>query len=85
MKARISQLHKTEAEWLKFSNWTPHAGEIIVYDPDESHPYTRIKVGDEQRTLGELDFFIESSIEERLKQVRFEDTIDGGCITEYID
>lgn len=83
MKARISQLHRTEAEWQKFSNWIPAAGELVVYDPDDQHPYARIKVGDEKHTLEELDFFIDSAIEEVLKQVRFEDSIDGGRITEY--
>ena len=83
MKARISQLHKTEAEWQKFSSWTPEAGEIIVYDPDENYLHARFKVGDGKRTLKELDFFIDSAIEEILKRARFEDFIDGGRITEY--
>jgi hypothetical protein len=83
MKARISQLHMTEAEWLSRSQWTPEPGELVVYDPDDAHPYARIKVGDGVRTLKELDFFIDSAIIEILKQVRFEDSVDGGRITEY--
>lgn len=83
MKARISQLHKTEAEWLKLNSWTPEPGELVVYDPDENCPYARIKVGDGNRTLEELDFFIDSAIIEILKQIRFEDSVDGGRITEY--
>lgn len=83
MKARISQLHMTETEWKKFSNWAPEPGELVVYDPDSEHPYARIKVGDGSRKLSELDFFITSAIEDLLKQVRFEDAIDGGRITEY--
>lgn len=83
MKARISQLHKTEVEWKKYSNYILEPGELVIYDPDENYPYSRIKVGDGQRTLGELDFFVTSAIEELLKQVRFEDSIDGGRITEY--
>ena len=31
----------------------------------------------------ELDFLIDSVVEKTLKQVRFEDSIDGGRITEY--
>ena len=84
MKARISQLHMTETEWLKYSSLIPEPGEFIVYDPDEKHTYARIKIGDGIRTLAELDFFIDSTIEELLKQIRFEDSIDGGRITEYI-
>ena len=83
MKARISQLHMTEAEWQKHSQLVPEAGELIVYDPDSLHPYARIKVGDGTRTLKELDFFIDSAISEILQKVRFEDSIDGGRITEY--
>ena len=83
MKARISQLHRTEAEWQKFSSWIPEPGELIVYDPDVNYPHARIKVGDGKRKLKDLDFFITSAIEALLKQVRFEDSIDGGRITEY--
>jgi hypothetical protein len=83
MKARISQLHMTEAEWLNYSTWIPESGELVVYDPDDIHSYARIKVGDGKRTLQEIDFFIDSAIAEFLKQVHFVDTIDGGRITEY--
>lgn len=83
MKARISQLHMTEAEWQQYFSLIPEPGELIVYDPDNDHPYARIKVGDGIRTLNELDFFIDSAIEEILKRIRFEDSVDGGRITEY--
>lgn len=83
MKARISQLHMTELEWLTYSSLVPEPGEFIIYDPDDTHPYARVKVGDGTRTLKELDFFIDSAITEILKQIRFEDTVDGGRITEY--
>ena len=33
MKARISQLHRTEAEWQKLTSWIPEPGELIIYDP----------------------------------------------------
>lgn len=83
MKARISQLHMTESEWLKYSSLIPEPGELVIYDPDSSHPYARIKVGDGKRTIKELDFFIDSAVAEILKQIRFEDSVDGGRITEY--
>ena len=83
MKARISQLHKTEVEWQKHLQWIPEPGELVVYDPDGIYDYARIKVGDGVHTLQELDFFINSAITDILKQVRFEDTVDGGRITEY--
>lgn len=73
----------TEAEWLRHSAWTPEPGELVVYDPDSSHSYARVKVGDGVRTLLELDFFIDSAIADILKQIRFTDSVDGGRITEY--
>ena len=83
MKARISQLHMTEAEWLKYPSLIPEPGEFIIYDPDDTYQYARVKVGDGKRTIKELDFFIDSVIVETLKQIRFEDSVDGGRITEY--
>jgi hypothetical protein len=83
MKARISQLHMTEAEWQKYSQLVPEAGELIVYDPDKNHDFSRIKVGDGVRALQELDFLLDSAIAAVLKNVRFEDSVDGGRITEY--
>ena len=84
MKARISQLHMTEAAWLQYSSLIPESGELIVYDPDEEHTYARIKVGDGIRTVAELDFFIDSAILKMLSQIRFEDSVDGGRISEYM-
>lgn len=83
MKARISQLHMTEAEWQKHSSLIPEPGEFIVYDSDAEHAHVRVKVGDGVHNIEELDFFVESTILEILKQIRFEDTVDGGRISEY--
>ena len=54
MKARVCNLHKTEAEWIKLNTWVPEAGELIVYDPDAHHNYARIKMGDGVRPLKDL-------------------------------
>lgn len=37
-------------------NFIPAKGEIIIYDPDDSYNYSRIKVGDDQKSLSELEF-----------------------------
>jgi hypothetical protein len=84
MKARVSQLCKTEAEWLKWYNWTPTAGEIIVYKPDETYNYARIKIGDGNTILGKLDFCVSSSLESILNDWHYESLIDGGNILSYI-
>lgn len=80
MKARVSFLHKKEADWIKLSNWIPAAGELVVYDPDENHSYSRIKLGDGIRTVSELDFFIESIIADMLAQHDSTHFIDPGRI-----
>ena len=80
MKARISQLHRTESEWNVLWPWIPEPGELVVYDPDENHKYARIKVGDGIRNLKELDFFIDSAIAEILNNIKFETVNDGGRI-----
>lgn len=83
MKARVSQLHKTEAEWLKYSDWIPEAGELVVYDPDENFRYSRVKVGDGKNKLGALSFSIDAAIAAYLRKHRYEEIIDGGRITDY--
>lgn len=83
MKARISQLYMTEAEQAQWANEVLEPGELVVFAPTTDYPYARLKVGDGKRTLRELDFFIDSAVEEILKQIRFEDSVDGGRITDY--
>jgi hypothetical protein len=83
MKARISQLHKTESEWAKLSSIVPEAGELIVYDPDKQHNYARVKIGDGKRTIKELTFFIDSAISTYLQNQRYSEVIDGGRITDF--
>ena len=80
MKARVSQLHNTEKEWLKLSTWKPEAGEIVVYDPDDTYKYSRLKVGDGKHTLQELGFFVDAATESILQQHK---TLDAGRITDY--
>ena len=80
MKARVSQLHKTAAEWAKFANWVPEAGEFIIYDPDNEFEYARVKVGDGRTNLQTLPFFIESAIIEQMLQHRYNEIIDAGRI-----
>lgn len=53
---RIIQKHETEANWNKAKKFTPKLGEIIIYDPDETHTRSRIKVGDGVRIVSELPF-----------------------------
>ena len=45
VKTRIQNKHDVEANWDLAVNFRPLPGEIIVYDPDENHSYSRFKVG----------------------------------------
>ena len=84
MKARISQLHKTEAEWKKL-DFIPAAGELIVYDADLKYPYSRVKVGDGVHKVSDLSFFAEAAIEAVLKAHEYSEIIDCGNILDYIN
>ena len=83
MRARVSQLHKTEAEWLALPDFMPEAGEIIVYDPDLFCRYARVKIGDGFNKLSELPFIVNAAIEAYVKKDNYLDVIDAGRITDY--
>jgi hypothetical protein len=82
MRARISQLHKTEGQWSLVPNFVPLQGEFIIFDPDEKHAYARLKVGDGSTPLRNLPFFIESATDAFMTN-NFEKVIDAGRITDY--
>ena len=83
MKARVSQLHKTAAEWKKFDDWVPAAGELVVYDPDNTCKHSRVKIGDGVRELKYLGFAVDNAIESYLKAIRYAEILDGGFIRDY--
>lgn len=56
MNTRIQHKHDTEANWNKALNFIPKIGEIIVYDIDENHNYSRFKIGDGVRTINNIEF-----------------------------
>lgn len=55
VKGKLIFKHETEANWGQ-SNYIPEQGEKILYDPDESHNYTRVKYGDGSHTVKDLPF-----------------------------
>lgn len=56
MNARMKQKHDIEKNWNEAKNFIPFKGEIIVYDPDETHDYPRVKIGDGEHIPKELPF-----------------------------
>lgn len=57
LKTRIVLKHDTEANWNKATTFIPKKGEMIIYDPDNTHNYSRQKVGDGTKTVVALPFF----------------------------
>lgn len=56
IKTRIQLKNDTEQNWNKASHFIPLKGEIIIYSADESHPFSRLKVGDGTTFITELPF-----------------------------
>jgi hypothetical protein len=85
MNARISQLHKTEAEWqvvqaqyeARDEQFIPRAGELIVYDPDFECEYARLKIGDGKTPIQNLPFIADTVFLNLSASTR---TIDAGRI-----
>lgn len=83
MFARTIPLHDTEANWDKATSFIPMLSEKVVYLPDESHPYCRVKFGDGKTLLKDLEF---NSTAELNHLFNGKDDIlyfDGGKITDY--
>ena len=57
LKTRVVLKHDTEANWNKATTFIPKKGEVIIYDPDSAHNYSRQKVGDGTKTVVALPFF----------------------------
>ena len=56
IKTRIQLKNDTEAHWDLATNFVPKQGEIIIYSADDTHPFSRLKVGDGSTTVSELPF-----------------------------
>ena len=65
---RMAQRKDSEENWNK-STMKPLAGEIIIYSKDEGHNYPRIKIGDGETPVTELEF-IDDHLKEDIESVR---------------
>lgn len=82
IKARIQQLHNTEAVWnsTKYIDFIPRAGELIIYDADEKNEVARFKFGNGKNYLRDLPFVV-TPVGKELDDGIF--SLDAGRITEY--
>ena len=51
--------HDTEENWNSATNFIPKKGELILYDPDTTYDYTRIKIGDGSLKVSALPFLFD--------------------------
>lgn len=58
LNSRLQLKHDTEANWLKAVNFIPLAGEMIIYDADDTNP-VRVKIGDGATKVNDLPFYNE--------------------------
>lgn len=56
IRTRIQNRHAPESYWVSNNTFVPRAGEIIIYDVDETHSHPRVKIGDGQTTIVNLPF-----------------------------
>ena len=67
LKTRIINKHDTEAHWNLATGFIPKEGEIIIYDPDTTYDYSRVKVGDGETVVTALPF-VDDTVKEQLNQ-----------------
>lgn len=87
ISSRIQQKHDIEANWEKAINFIPKVGEIIVYDPDDSHVYSRIKIGDGVTSINNLKFNLdgyatEGYVEDLFKRLSSDTVLRFYCIED---
>lgn len=83
LNTRIITAHDIEENWNAKPEIVPLRGEQIIYDPDETYPYARYKVGDGTTPLKDLPFGVDRAIEAFLSVQDGIVILDGGEITTY--
>jgi len=63
IKTRIQLKNDTEAHWLLATNFVPLQGEVIIYSADDTHPFSRLKVGNGTTTVSNLPFIDAQTID----------------------
>ena len=84
VKARVIHMHDTESNWNLLPEFIPKRGEIIIYDPDDTYPTPRFKIGDGETTLVLLPFGVMSVLDEIATWENNTGRIDAGTISSYL-
>ena len=96
IKTRIQLKSDTEANWNKAgpkegsNGFVPLAGELIVYTPDATHPFSRLKVGNGSTNVVDLPFIDAGTINGEEVEIVKKNTFDefpspGNPDKLYID
>lgn len=62
LESRVILKNGSEENWNKVSDFIPEKGEILVYNPDETHSYSRLKIGNGVNLPKDLPFVATDSI-----------------------
>lgn len=73
IKTRIQLKNDTEAHWLLATNFVPLQGEVIIYSADDTHPFSRLKVGDGTTTVNNLPFISSHNINNIILEETYND------------
>jgi len=82
IKTRIQLKNDTEAHWDLATNFVPKQGEVIIYSADDTHPFSRLKVGDGNTTVSNLPF-IDAATLNGIK-MEFGSTVEWQARLNYI-
>lgn len=81
--SRIILKHDTEQNWEEATSFVPKKGELIIYTPDDTHSYPRIKVGDEQHIPKDLPFLTNNDFSnENQNKLASTNLAYGTCSTD---
>lgn len=83
LNLRIISTHDKAKNWDNLTEFVPRAGELIVYDADETVAYERFKIGDGVTLLKDLPFSIDSVVMSLLKVQNNIIYADAGRVTQY--
>lgn len=56
LNTRVQLKNDTEANWNAAASFVPKKGEAIIYNPDSTHAYARMKIGNGTTTAKDLPF-----------------------------
>ena len=73
INTRIVLKNDIEEHWQQAVNFTPILGELILYNPDSTHNYSRLKVGDGVTNVNELPFVDDNILNALTSYAKIED------------